>query len=85
MKFSNIEISTLLSGNSFLITQFISQTYAGHQFGHFTNLGDGGVLGEHITKSGKRLDIQFKGSGPTPILVKEMEKLLLGPMLRNIL
>ena len=34
-----------------------SQAYAGHQFGHFTLLGDGRahLLGEHITKEKKRL------------------------------
>jgi uncharacterized protein YdiU (UPF0061 family) len=32
----------------------IAQAYAGHQFGHFTNLGDGRaiLLGEHITPGG---------------------------------
>ncbi len=47
---------------------FFSQAYAGHQFGHFTILGDGRAtfLGEHINKSKKRFDIQLKGSGKTP-------------------
>ncbi|MCL2576742.1 MAG: YdiU family protein [Defluviitaleaceae bacterium] len=46
----------------------ISQAYAGHQFGHFTMLGDGRavLLGEQITPDGKRFDIQLKGSGRTP-------------------
>jgi serine/tyrosine/threonine adenylyltransferase len=46
----------------------IAQAYAGHQFGHFTLLGDGRavLLGEQLTKDGKRFDIQLKGSGPTP-------------------
>ena len=46
----------------------ISQAYAGHQFGHFTILGDGRaiILGEHLNKKNKRFDIQFKGSGKTP-------------------
>ncbi len=45
-----------------------SQAYAGHQFGHFTILGDGRAifLGEHINTSKKRFDIQLKGSGKTP-------------------
>lgn len=45
----------------------LAQAYAGHQFGHFNRLGDGRalLLGEHITPSGLRYDIQFKGSGPT--------------------
>ena len=46
----------------------ISQAYAGHQFGHFSILGDGRahLIGEQISANGKRFDIQFKGSGPTP-------------------
>jgi len=46
----------------------ISQAYAGHQFGHFTMLGDGRatLIGEQITPSGERFDIQLKGSGKTP-------------------
>jgi uncharacterized protein YdiU (UPF0061 family) len=39
----------------------IAQAYAGHQFGHFTTLGDGRaiLLGEQITPSGERFDIQL--------------------------
>lgn len=49
--------------------QPIAQAYAGHQFGHFTMLGDGRalLLGEQITPHGSRLDLQLKGSGPTPL------------------
>ena len=45
-----------------------AQAYAGHQFGHFTMLGDGRalLLGEQITPSGERMDVQLKGSGRTP-------------------
>ena len=62
------DISNLLSGN--IIPEgssLIAQAYAGHQFGHFTILGDGRaiLLGEHVLGD-KRFDIQFKGSGPTP-------------------
>ena len=44
-----------------------AQAYAGHQFGYFTNLGDGRamILGEHLTPNNKRFDIQLKGSGRT--------------------
>src|ERR1700749_1958776 len=44
-----------------------AQAYAGHQFGHFTVLGDGRaiLLGEQITPSGDRRDIQLKGPGRT--------------------
>ena len=43
----------------------LAQAYAGHQFGHFTMLGDGRamLIGEHITPDGERFDIQLKGSG----------------------
>ena len=42
----------------------LAQAYAGHQFGHFNMLGDGRALliGEQITPSGERFDIQLKGS-----------------------
>ncbi len=45
-----------------------SQAYAGHQFGHFTKLGDGRatLLGEHLNSNKERFDIQLKGSGKTP-------------------
>tara|TARA_Y100001970_G_scaffold69243_1_gene88322 strand:+ start:1298 stop:2698 length:1401 start_codon:yes stop_codon:yes gene_type:complete len=45
-----------------------SQAYAGHQFGHFTILGDGRALflGEHLNSNQERYDIQLKGSGKTP-------------------
>ena len=45
----------------------IAQAYAGHQFGHFTALGDGRaiLLGEQITPAGDRFDIQLKGAGQT--------------------
>lgn len=63
----------------------IAQAYAGHQFGHFTMLGDGRALvwGEHITPDGKRLDIQFKGSGRTPYSRGGDGRAALGPMLRE--
>ncbi len=62
-----------------------AQAYAGHQFGHFTNLGDGRaiMLGEHLTKCGKRYDIQLKGSGITPYSRQGDGKAALGPMLRE--
>tara|TARA_B100001250_G_scaffold406782_1_gene426410 strand:- start:606 stop:2009 length:1404 start_codon:yes stop_codon:yes gene_type:complete len=45
-----------------------AQAYAGHQFGHFTILGDGRAifLGEHLNSKKQRYDIQLKGSGKTP-------------------
>lgn len=63
----------------------IAQAYAGHQFGHFTNLGDGRavLLGEQITPAGGRFDIQLKGSGPTPYSRRGDGRAALGPMLRE--
>lgn len=63
----------------------IAQAYAGHQFGHFTNLGDGRavLLGEHVTPRGIRFDIQLKGSGRTPYSRRGDGRAALGPMLRE--
>lgn len=63
----------------------IAQAYAGHQFGHFTRLGDGRaiLLGEHLTPAGARLDIQLKGSGQTPYSRQGDGRAALGPMLRE--
>lgn len=63
----------------------IAQAYAGHQFGHFTMLGDGRaiLLGEHITPLGDRVDIQLKGSGKTPYSRGGDGRAALGPMLRE--
>ncbi|MCF0149630.1 MAG: YdiU family protein [Clostridium sp.] len=63
----------------------IAQAYAGHQFGHFTMLGDGRalLLGEHVTKDGKRYDVQLKGSGRTIYSRGGDGKAALGPMLRE--
>lgn len=47
----------------------LAQAYAGHQFGNFNpQLGDGRavLLGEVVTPTGERFDIQLKGSGTTP-------------------
>lgn len=63
----------------------IAQAYAGHQFGHFTTLGDGRaiLLGEQITPSGARMDIQLKGPGRTPFSRRGDGRAALGPMLRE--
>lgn len=63
----------------------LAQAYAGHQFGHFTMLGDGRaiVLGEHVAPDGRRVDIQLKGSGPTPFSRRGDGRAALGPMLRE--
>ncbi|WP_017753944.1 protein adenylyltransferase SelO [Calidifontibacillus oryziterrae] len=63
----------------------LAQAYAGHQFGHFTMLGDGRaiLLGEQITPQGTRYDIQLKGSGRTPYSRGGDGRAALGPMLRE--
>lgn len=63
----------------------LAQAYAGHQFGHFTMLGDGRalLLGEQITPQGERFDIQLKGSGRTPYSRRGDGRAALGPMLRE--
>lgn len=63
----------------------LAQAYAGHQFGHFTMLGDGRalLLGEQITPEGVRVDIQLKGSGLTPYSRGGDGRAALGPMLRE--
>ena len=89
LNFSSIgkeNLSKLFSGN--LLPEgsnAISQAYAGHQFGHFTMLGDGRavLMGEHISKNNERFDIQFKGSGKTPFSRNGDGRAALGPMLRE--
>ena len=80
------DLSLLFSGNSLPDgTNTIAQAYAGHQFGHFTMLGDGRavLLGEHIANKNKRFDIQFKGSGRTSFSRGGDGRAALGPMLRE--
>jgi uncharacterized protein YdiU (UPF0061 family) len=63
----------------------LAQAYAGHQFGHFTMLGDGRaiLLGEQVTPQGERFDIQLKGSGRTPFSRQGDGRAAIGPMLRE--
>jgi serine/tyrosine/threonine adenylyltransferase len=63
----------------------LAQAYAGHQYGHFTMLGDGRaiLLGEQRTPTGQRVDIQLKGAGPTPYSRRGDGRAALGPMLRE--
>lgn len=65
--------------------QPIAQAYAGHQYGHFTMLGDGRaiLLGEHRLPSGQLVDVQLKGSGQTPYSRRGDGRAALGPMLRE--
>ena len=76
----------LFSGNQTPETaEPFAQAYAGHQFGHFTMLGDGRAIawGEHITPTDQRFDLQFKGAGPTPYSRGGDGRAALGPMLRE--
>ncbi|XOJ73566.1 protein adenylyltransferase SelO [Candidatus Pelagibacter sp. Uisw_114] len=89
LDFTNIKeesLSQLFSGNLLPVgSNSIAQAYAGHQFGHFTMLGDGRavLMGEHVSKNGDRHDIQFKGSGKTPFSRSGDGRAALGPMLRE--
>ena len=63
------DVISALAGNGVLEgSEPIAQAYAGHQFGHFNILGDGRaiLLGEHVTPTRNRFDIQLKGAGRTP-------------------
>ncbi len=76
----------IFAGNALPIgAEPIAQAYAGHQYGHFTMLGDGRaiLLGEHLTPGGLRLDVQLKGSGRTPFSRRGDGRAALGPMLRE--
>jgi len=89
LDFSKVEkkdLSQLFSGNSLPErANPIAQAYAGHQFGHFTMLGDGRavLLGEHLVAQKNRFDIQFKGSGKTSFSRGGDGRAVLGPMLRE--
>tara|TARA_B100001057_G_scaffold382488_1_gene388546 strand:- start:921 stop:2372 length:1452 start_codon:yes stop_codon:yes gene_type:complete len=88
LDFTKIEknkLSALFTGNVLPEgSNAIAQAYAGHQFGHFTMLGDGRavLIGEHLTNN-KRYDIQFKGSGKTAFSRNGDGRAALGPMLRE--
>ena len=89
LDFSKIEkknLSQIFSGNILPEgSSTIAQAYAGHQFGHFTMLGDGRavLLGEHLVNNTNRFDIQFKGSGRTSFSRSGDGRAVLGPMLRE--
>ena len=85
-KINKDRLSALFTGNILPKgCDTIAQAYAGHQFGHFTMLGDGRaiLIGEHLTSSNRRYDIQFKGSGKTSFSRNGDGRAALGPMLRE--
>ena len=66
----------------------LAQLYAGHQFGNWNpQLGDGRavLLGEVLTPTGDRFDIQLKGAGRTPYSRGGDGRAWLGPVLREYL
>ena len=86
--FTGSDAAAIFTGNEILPgTEPIAQAYAGHQFGNLARLGDGRaiLLGEHVTPSGERFDIQLKGAGPTPYSRRGDGRAALGPMLREYL
>ena len=89
LDFSKIEkkdLSQIFSGNTLPEgSSTLAQAYAGHQFGHFTMLGDGRavLLGEHLVNNTNRFDVQFKGSGRTSFSRSGDGRAVLGPMLRE--
>ena len=83
---SETEILDYFSGNKIPEGSIsIAQAYAGHQFGHFTMLGDGRaiLLGEQINSKDVRHDIQLKGCGKTPYSRQGDGKATLSSVLRE--
>ena len=90
LDFSNLstkEKAKIFSGNTILDNNgYYSQAYAGHQYGHFTILGDGRaiIIGEHITPSNTRVDIQLKDQVKHLTLEEETADLRLVQRLESI-
>lgn len=84
---SDSELANLFSGNKLPQgAEPLAQVYAGHQFGNFVpRLGDGRavLLGEFLNSSGKRYDIQLKGSGQTMFSRNGDGRSPLGPVIRE--
>ncbi len=78
-----------LAGNTPLPNSHpIATVYAGHQFGQYNpQLGDGRatLLGEWLTPSGARFDIQLKGAGPTAYSRSGDGRSPIGPVIREYL
>ena len=81
------DLAFTLGGNELPVgADPLAQLYAGHQFGSYNpQLGDGRaiLLGEVVDRSGKRRDIQLKGSGRTPYSRGGDGRAWLGPVLRE--
>ncbi len=82
-------LAEIFSGNSVPVgSEPLAAAYAGHQFGHWSGmLGDGRavLLGEISCASGEHVDIQLKGSGPTPYSRGGDGRAWLGPVIREYL
>ena len=79
-------LASVFSGNQLPDgSDTIAMAYAGHQFGHFTILGDGRaiLLGDHINRKKQRYEIQLKGAGKTEFSRNGDGKAALGPMIRE--
>ncbi|MEN9576882.1 MAG: hypothetical protein RL514_4737 [Verrucomicrobiota bacterium] len=86
--FAGPDAAAHFAGNQILPgAEPLAQAYAGHQFGNLARLGDGRaiLLGEHLTPTGQRFDIQLKGAGRTPYSRGGDGRAALGPMLREYL
>ncbi|WP_135505438.1 protein adenylyltransferase SelO [Roseovarius aestuariivivens] len=79
-------MARIFAGNEIPVgAEPLAQAYAGHQFGGFSpQLGDGraNLLGEAL-HDGRRVDIQLKGSGPTPYSRMGDGRAWMGPVLRE--
>ena len=86
-KLSKAEKATIFAGNRVPEGSIpLAMVYAGHQFGGWVpRLGDGRalLLGELIDRSGRRMDVQLKGSGPTPYSRMGDGRAWVGPVLRE--
>ena len=83
------DLAALFSGNALPDgAEPLAQVYAGHQFGGYSpQLGDGRahLLGEVLAPDGRRVDIQLKGSGPTPFSRRGDGRAWVGPVIREYL
>ena len=83
------KLAQIFSGNRILPgSEPVATVYAGHQFGNFVpRLGDGRahLLGEVADRSGKKWDIQLKGSGPTVFSRGGDGRCAMGPAVREFI
>lgn len=82
------EKAQILAGNKVPESAcLIHQAYAGHQYAHFTMLGDGRaiLIGEQKKPDGTFVDIQIKGNGRSVFSRGGDGRATLGPMLREYL